>query len=188
MSEQLPQETKSPKDKLTIKQEKYVNFLVQGMTQREAYVKAYNPKTTKRGSLETYASDLFRKPKIFARYQELLEEMREREKEKTGWTREQSIETLRFVIDTNRKDLERIEQASIQELEMLQEEVTKNPELAPQLIALMIKQKKTTRATKTNNDALISATSALNQMLGFNQQTFNLNGSVVFEGEEDLEE
>lgn len=180
-----------PKDsatKLTPKEEKFVNLLVQGLTQRQAYKGAYDTSRIKDGTIDVYASRIFKKPKVFARYQELLVEFREREKEKSGWTREQSIETLRFVIDTNRKDLERIQQASIEELELLQKQVQENPELAPQLIAMMIQQKKKTRANKTNNDALISATSALNQMLGYNEQTINMNGSVVFEGENELEE
>lgn len=174
--------------KLTAKEEKFVNLLVQGLTQRQAYKGAYDTSRIKDGTIDVYASRIFKKPKVFARYQELLEEFRAREKEKTGWTREQSIETLRFVIDTNKKDLERIQEAAIEELEELQKQVKQNPELAPQLIQLMIQQKKKTRANKTNNDALISATSALNQMLGYNEQTINMNGQVVFEGENDLEE
>lgn len=183
MEEILP---KNSATKLTPKQEKFVNLLVQGLTQRQAFIKAYPDNKMKQGTIDNYASRIFKSPKVFARYQELLEEMREREKEKTGWTREQSIETLRFVIDTNRKDLERIQQASIEELEELEKQVKEYPELAPQLISLMIQQKKKTRANKTNNDALISATSALNQMLGYNEQTINMNGAVVFEGENEL--
>ena len=179
---------KNSATKLTPQQEKFVNLLVQGLTQRQAYIKAYPNNRMKTGTIDNYASRVFRTPKVFARYQELLEEFREREKEKSGWTREQSIETLRFVIDTNKKDLERIQQAAIEELELLQKQVQENPELAPQLIAMMIQQKKKTRANKTNNDALISATAALNQMLGYNEQTINMNGSVVFEGENELEE
>lgn len=174
--------------KLTPKEEKFVNLLVQGQTQRQAYKGAYDTSRIKESTIDVYASRIFKKPKVFARYQELLAEMREREKVKSEWSREQSIETLRFVIDTNRQDLERIQQASIEELEILQKQVIENPELAPQLIAMMIQQKKKTRANKTNNDALISATTALNQMLGYNEQTINMNGTVVFEGEDELPE
>ena len=179
---------KNSATKLTPQQEKFVNLLVQGLSQRQAFLKAYPNNKMKLGTVDNYASRIFKSPKVFARYQELLEEFREREKEKTGWTREQSIETLRFVIDTNRKDLERIQQAAIDELVELEKQVIEHPELAPQLIQMVIKQKKQTRANKTNNDALISATSVLNQMLGYNEQTINMNGAVVFEGESELEE
>lgn len=179
---------KNSATKLTPQQEKFVNLLVQGLTQRQAFLKAYPNTKMKQGTIDNYASRIFRTPKVFARYQELLTEFREREKEKSGWTREQSIETLRFVIDTNKKDLERIQDAAIEELEFLKLQMETNPELTPALIEKMIQQKKKTRANKTNNDALISATSALNQMLGYNEQTINMNGQVVFEGESELEE
>ena len=175
-------------DKLTAKEEKFVNLLAQGVSQRQAYIQVYDTSRIKQGTIDVYASRIFRKPKVFNRYQELLVELREREKEKTGWTREESIRTLRFVIDTNKKDLERIQQASIEELEQLQKQIDQNPELAPQLIEKIIRQKKQLRANSTNNMALISATTALNQMLGYNEQTINMNGTVVFEGEDQLEE
>lgn len=187
MTEQQPKMVKHT-DELTVKQERYVNLLAQGYTQREAYIKAYNPKTLKKGSIDNYASDLFRQPKVYARYTELLAEMREREKEKTGWTREQSIQTLKFVIDTNRKDIERIQQAAEDELTFLLNQIQKHPEDAVKLTKEALNNRKRVRATMTNNNAIISATSELNKMQGYNEQNINLNGTVVFSDEEKLEE
>lgn len=177
--------------KLTVAQEKFIYELIKGTTQSEAYMIAY-PTTRKwqPQSVHVAASKLMAQPHIQTHYNKLLEEFRAREKEKTGWTREQSIETLRFVIDANKKDIERINQAAEDELIFLQEQLKANtdPVVICKLIEKMLNKRKQVRANMTNNTALISATSELNKMQGFNEQNVNLNGTVVFQDEEELEE
>jgi hypothetical protein len=104
------------------------------------------------------------------------------------WTREQSIETLRYVIDINKKDLERINKAFEEELEMLQKLMQEDPEKAPLYLEQILKQRKLRRASKVNNQGIIDAVAELNKMQGFNEETINMNGTVVFTGEEELED
>lgn len=59
---------------LTLKQEKYVLNLINGMSQREAYKNAYNAKNMKDETIDKRASELFQKGEIKGRYNELLEE------------------------------------------------------------------------------------------------------------------
>jgi hypothetical protein len=114
--------------------------------------------------------------------------MRERETEKTRWTREQSIETLRYVIDVNRKDLERIDRAAEEELELLHQMMIEDPERATSYIKEILKKRKARRASQVNNKGITDAVAELNKMQGFNEETINLNGTVVFEGEDELED
>ena len=61
--------------KLTPKQEKYVQGLVSGLSQRKAYIQAgYSVKRKTESSIDRDASMLLKNPKVFQRYQELLEE------------------------------------------------------------------------------------------------------------------
>ena len=56
---------------LTQKQEKFVEELVKGKSQREAYKAAYNTSRMKDKSIDELASRLFRKVEIKSRYEEL---------------------------------------------------------------------------------------------------------------------
>lgn len=174
---------------LTAPMEVYVQELLKGKSQKQAYLIAY-PKRSHWSPkcLDTEASALFRRPLVRERYDQLLKEFQEKESVKTGWTRELAIENLRFVIDTNRKDLERIQQAAEEELELLQKQIEKNPENAPNLIRLLLLSKRTKRANTTNNDGIIKATAELNKMHGYNEENINMNGTVMFVDEDNLEE
>ena len=174
---------------LTEKQEIFVQSLVKGYSQRQSYLKAYPHRTKwKENSLDAAASTLLKNVKVRKRYDDLLQQVREEETKKTMWTREQSIETLRYVIDVNRKDLERINNAHEEELEMLQKMMVEDPEKAPLYLQQILKQRKSRRASQVNNKGITEAVAELNKMQGFNEETINLNGTVVFEGEDELED
>lgn len=61
-------------DRLTPKQEKFVNALVSGMSQREAYMSAYVCSRWKPETVDSQASRTMANPKIRARYDELVAE------------------------------------------------------------------------------------------------------------------
>jgi len=175
--------------RLSERQEIFVQELIKGKSQRQAMLKAYpSRKNWKENSIDSAASTLLRNKKVRKRYDELLNKIRKEETEKTLWTREQSIETLRYVIDVNRKDLERINNAHEEELEMLQKMMVEDPDKAPQYLKAILKQRKSRRASQVNNKGITDAVAELNKMQGFNEETINLNGTVVFEGEDELED
>lgn len=180
---------KHNKDRITKQQEIFVQSLIEGDSQRKAYIKAYpSTKKWKDNSIDCEASKLFNQSKIKQRYDDLLQQVREEETKKTMWTREQSIETLRYVVDVNRKDLERINKAHEEELEVLQKMMAEDPDNAPQYLKAILKQRKSRRASQVNNKGITDAVAELNKMQGFNEETINLNGTVMFEGEDELED
>jgi hypothetical protein len=63
---------------LTPKQERYVEELVKGKTQRQAYKAAYNASRMKDSTIDNKASWLLTKDEIRARYNELMEEAKNR--------------------------------------------------------------------------------------------------------------
>ena len=80
---------------LTTKQEKFVQELVKGKSQREAYKVAYDVKTTKDENIDSKASKLFAVDKVRARYEELINQSAEQ----ALWTREQAIKDLIMIKD-----------------------------------------------------------------------------------------
>lgn len=84
---------------LTDKREKFVQNLVKGMTQREAYKQAY-PKSQKwkDSSVDSRASNLLKTNKVLTRFQELQKEKAEDRREKNLWSFEQSVTGLRWII------------------------------------------------------------------------------------------
>lgn len=60
---------------LTVKQEKFVQNILNGMTQRQAYKDAYNAENMKDETIDSQACILFKDRKVAERYQELLKEM-----------------------------------------------------------------------------------------------------------------
>jgi phage terminase small subunit len=88
------------KDTLTVKQEKFVQGLFQGMSQREAYKSAYNAEKMSDGVIDNKASLLAKKDEIRVRLQELQKTVAER-----------NIVTVEWVIENLKQVAERCMQA-----------------------------------------------------------------------------
>jgi hypothetical protein len=180
---------KANPNEVSVQEEIFIQELLRGNTQRKAYIKAY-PKRTywKESAIDSAASTLLKKEKVRKRYDELVVAMRAEEVEKTQWTREQSIETLRYVIDKNKQDVERIEAACEEELQGLLEQIQKDPTNAARYAQAALKQRKSRRLSAIHNQGIVSAVAELNKMQGYNEETINMNNTVHFVGEEDIPE
>lgn len=60
---------------LTPKQEKFIQGIVSGKSQRQAYKDAYNVKKMKDETIDVQASKLFNNDKVSIRYKELMEKL-----------------------------------------------------------------------------------------------------------------
>ena len=88
---------------LTAKEEKYVQGLVTGLSQRKAYREAYpNSIDWKDRTVDSRASELFKKSNVLGRYNELMEE----HKNKALWTREEAINELKWLYKQAIKSIE----------------------------------------------------------------------------------
>lgn len=77
--------------KLTAKQEKFVQGIVSGLSQRESYKQAgYSIENKSSEYIDSKASTVLKNGKVWQRYQDLLAE----HKEKALWTREQAVQDL----------------------------------------------------------------------------------------------
>jgi hypothetical protein len=87
---------------LTPKQEKFVQGIVSGLSQREAYKQAYNAAKMKDKSIDEKASELFRNVKIKSRYDEIISEY----KEESKYSRKQMEEDLIWVKNEAKRDIQ----------------------------------------------------------------------------------
>lgn len=91
---------------LTMKQEQFVQNLIKGMSQREAYFEAYDAKKMSINAVDKEASVLMKNPKITQRYQELQDALAkasvmtaaERLKYLTGVVKETEKEKMTLVV------------------------------------------------------------------------------------------
>lgn len=63
------------KETLTPKQEKFIQNIVSGMSQREAYKNSYNAENMKDEVIDVKACELFNDGKVKVRYQELIDKL-----------------------------------------------------------------------------------------------------------------
>lgn len=118
---------------LTPKQEKFVQGLISGLSQREAYKQAYDCENMKDTTIDSRASKLFKEYKVSTRYNELQEE----HKDKALWTREQSVLDLIWLKEQAKDSIKKmgVRQANsnamlnaIKELNSLEDLYTKTSE------------------------------------------------------------
>ncbi len=87
---------------LTTKQELFVQSLIQGYSQREAYKMAYEADNMKDETIDSKASILFKTEKVRARYEELKNEL----KEKAFYTVEKANDDLNWIKNKAKEDIE----------------------------------------------------------------------------------
>ncbi len=88
-------------EKLTAKEEMFIQGIVSGLSQREAYKQAYNTSRMKDETIDVKACNLFKKDKVRIRYNELIDE----HKEKALYTREEMVNDLIWIKEKAREDI-----------------------------------------------------------------------------------
>ena len=87
---------------LTTKQEIFIQRLIEGYSQRQAYKFAFNCNNMKNESIDVKASNLFKQDKIRLRYEELIKEY----KENALWNRSKAEEKLLWLLDKSQESIQ----------------------------------------------------------------------------------
>lgn len=166
--------------RLSQQQEKFVDCIMEGKSYYESYITAYpRSKNWTRNAIQVAANHAMENENIKAK----LEEYGWRDKTKIYWTRQKALETINYVMDMNRKDMERIEQAYEDEIQILNAQILecsqamaqeKDPKKIYQIaktmqeltaeIALRNKQRRT---NSTNIKGIFEGAKILNRMFGY---------------------
>ncbi len=165
--------------KLRQEQEAFVDCIMEGKSYYESYITAY-PRSKKwtRNAIQVAVNHMMENENIKAK----LAEYGWRDKTKIYWTRQKALETINYVMDMNRKDMERIEQVYEDEIQILNAQIMEcsqamaqetNPQkiysIAKQMqeltaeIALRNKQRRT---NSTNARGIYEGAKILNRMFG----------------------
>lgn len=92
--------------KLTQKQEKFVQALISGKSQREAYKEAYNAANMKDSTVDSNACRLLNNSKVAARYEELKAEEEARQREKYSLDRDKALESYLWLVNEAKETME----------------------------------------------------------------------------------
>ncbi|MCL2293791.1 MAG: hypothetical protein FWC36_02845 [Spirochaetes bacterium] len=94
---------------LTKREEAFINALaIEGLTQRQAYKRAYNCENWKEESIDRKASETLKRVHVLARYNTLLTETQQKDREKAIFTRDELIADFKHVFKTNLDDFNKI--------------------------------------------------------------------------------
>lgn len=165
---------------LTPKQQKFVDNILQGKTQYESYLIAYPiAKNWQRNTVDSRASVLMTNKKIIKR----LEEAGYKQEKKIMWTRQKALETINYVMDVNREEMERINKAYEDEIQLLNVSIMelsqqmaeeKDPrriygiaKQMQQLTAEIALKNKQRRTNSINVKGIFEGAKILNRMFGY---------------------
>lgn len=113
-------------NRLTAKQEKFVEQILLGKSQHDAYLEAYPAaKRWTRNAIDVAANHLINNEKVVKR----LKEAGYQNKKKIEWTRNKALETILHIIELNNEDLDRIAQAYDRERQQAETELVKLAQL-----------------------------------------------------------
>ena len=87
--------------KLTTKQELFVQNLVAGQSQRQAYKSAYNTDRMSEQAIDVQASKLIKDPKVTLRYRELLKQF----SNMALWSRQQAFNEYEWLKNQAKEDI-----------------------------------------------------------------------------------
>lgn len=169
--------------------DKFCRLIIQGKTQAQAYLGVFpNKKDWKAVSINTNACQLFNREDVQQRYKKMLDKAKKAEFEKACWSREQAIQELKYVIEQNKYEIEKRDEAYREELFMLEEMLMESPEKARDYLQKKLTAKRRQTVFTANNVGIISAVSELNKLSGLCNEQTNIQANIQFVGEEAIED
>ena len=172
--------------RLTPKQEKFVEGILEGKSQYEAYITAYpTSKKWTRASVDVAANHMMENNKIIIR----LKELGWKDKTKVMWTRQKALETINKAMEMHQQDMERIEQAYQQDLDRKDYELQQWVQLLAvdnvdtkhvqahinKLLDEMSDLRKKRRVNAVNTHGIYEGAKILNRMFGFDITKVEIN-------------
>lgn len=94
---------------LTIKQEKFVQELLKGKTQRQAYISAFGAGKMKTGTIDNKACKLFKDHEVKARYNELRKELTKDSMDDVKEIRKMIVEQEKAILNASYGDIVKLD-------------------------------------------------------------------------------
>lgn len=167
-SRRVTRKKNDPKDvtiyRRTQKRITYARALIEGKTQRQAYLEAYPEHSKwKASSIDTHASAIFHDPEFQKLFEEEAQKVEQELQKQYVWTRGKAVKRLLTSVNLVAEDLE--------------------AEYAKPL------EKRSVEKQLSKINALRGLINELNQMHGMNKQNIGVDGAfVIISGEDELED
>ena len=164
--------------KLTPKQEKFIDGILEGKTQYESYINAYpKAKNWLRNTVDSRASVLMTNKKILKR----LNELGWKDKTKVLITRERMLKRIDRVMTLHEEEMERIKKAYEADKQKVMEELSQwiqvlnTPNINKEAVQMhineltqrLIDMEKIRTLNSTNTTGILKAADRINRMMGF---------------------
>ena len=181
---------------MTYNQEMYVEYILQGYNHRTAFIRAFPSSKSKKPSVvDSQASQLFLKDEVQAYFNKRKAEILEECKNKAVWNKERAMGELIDLLDVNKKENLRYEEAFYDELDLIDKKIEelerqmKKPRIAKKLLRQLQKDVDAWRwqriqvckrhiSNKNVNEAILSSIQQLNEIMDFkNEALRNLKES-----------
>ena len=181
---------------MTYNQEMYVEYILQGYNHRTAFIRAFPSSKSKKPSVvDSQASQLFLKDEVQAYFNKRKAEILEECKNKAVWNKERAMGELIDLLDVNKKENLRYEEAFYDELDLIDKKIEelerqmKKPRVAKKLLKQLQKDVDAWRwqriqvckrhiSNKNVNEAILSSIQQLNEIMDFkNEALRNLKES-----------
>ena len=181
---------------MTYNQEMYVEYILQGYNHRTAFIRAFPSSKSKKPSLiDSQASTLFNKGEVQEYFNKRKAEILEECKNKAVWNKERAMGELIDLLDVNKKENLRYEEAFYDELDLIDKKIQelerqmKKPRIAKKLLKQIEKDVDTWKwqriqvckrhiSNKNVNEAILSSIQQLNEIMDFkNEALRNLKES-----------
>lgn len=166
-------------NRLTPKQEKFCQEIASGKSQRQAYLSAYpTSKNWQENTIDSRASVLMKNKKVIKR----LDEIRDSMNHKIVWNRTRALKEINYVLEMNKRDIERINDACQTEIDLLEakllqkgqemadaktpREMVKIAQEMQDMTETIARLKKRARVNPSNVHGILEASKILNRMYG----------------------
>lgn len=165
-------------NRLTPKQEKFVDEILQGKSQRQAYISAYpRAKNWKENAVDSTASQLIENPKVNQR----LKELGWKDKTEVMYTRKKMLKRIDKVMQKHEEEMDRIQQAYEADKQKVMAELQQWIKLLDvpnvdkdgvqahinDLSQRLIDMNKIRTLNSTNTTGILKAADRINRMMGF---------------------
>lgn len=181
---------------MTYNQEMYVEYILQGYNHRTAFIRAFPSSKSKKPSLiDSQASALFNKGEVQEYFNKRKAEILEECKNKAVWNKERAMIELIDLLDVNKKESLRYEEAFYDELDLIDKKIEelekqmKKPRVAKKVLMQLTKDVDAWKwqrvqvckrhiSNKNVNEAILSSIQQLNEIMDFkNEALRNLKES-----------
>lgn len=181
---------------MTYSQEMYVEYILQGYNHRTAFIRAFPSSKSKKPSVvDSQASQLLAKNEVQEYFNKRKAEVLEECKNKAVWNKERAMGELIDLLDVNKKESLRYEEAFYDELDLIDKKIEelekqmKKPRIAKKLLKQLqndvdslkwqrVQVCKRHISNKNVNEAILSSIQQLNEIMDFkNEALRNLKES-----------